>query len=108
VGVVVVAAVRPETEHRDDVWGQLEKAAPQVHAEDGCELWALHEAKGAFVIIEQWRDGEALKAHGSGPVFTKLTRALEGKLEAPLDVQVLTPRSVGDSERGAVRPLRPE
>jgi quinol monooxygenase YgiN len=104
MAVVVVASVRPEAERRDDVWAELEKAAPQVHAEDGCELWALHEAKGAFVIIEQWRDPAALKAHGSGPVFTGLTRALEGQLEAPLDVQVLSPKSVGEPSRGLIRP----
>jgi quinol monooxygenase YgiN len=108
MAVVVVATVRPQAEHRDDVWTALESAAPQVHAEDGCDLWALHEAKGTFVVIEQWRDPAALRAHGSGPVFTDLTQALEGKLEAPLEVEVLTPKSVGDFDRGAVRPPRPE
>ena len=106
MAVVVVASVRPEAQHRDEVWAELEKAAPDVHAEDGCELWALHEAKDAFVIIEQWRDGDALKAHGSGPVFTGLTQVLDGKLAAPLDVQVLKPRQAGDEARGAVRQVR--
>lgn len=100
--------MRPEVEQREGVWTELEKVAPEAQAEDGCELWALHEAKDAFVIIEQWRDGDALKAHGTGPVFTALTQALAGKLAAPLDVQVLKPRNGGDPGRGEVRPLLAE
>ena len=103
MAVVVVASVQPKAEHWQSVWAELEKAAPKVHAEDGCELWALHEAKDAFYLIEQWRDGDALKAHGSGPVFADLTRAIDGSLLAPLDVKVLTPHGVGDPARGVVR-----
>jgi quinol monooxygenase YgiN len=103
VALVVVATVTPLPECRAEVLAELEKAAPLIHAEEGCELWALHEAKASFVLVEQWRDPSALKAHGGGPAFTELTAAIGSKLDKPLEVQVLTPRPAGAPALGAVR-----
>ena len=103
MALVVIASVTPRSEHRDEVLADLEKAAPLIQREEGCELWALHEAKGAFVLVEQWQDPAALKAHGAGSAFTELNRAIEDKLESPLQVQVVTPLVTGDPSLGAVR-----
>lgn len=103
MALVVVATITPRPENRDTVLAELGKTAPLVHAEEGCELWALHETNDAFVVVEQWRDPQALRAHGAGPAFTALSTAIEPMLASPLQVQVLTPHAVGDPALGAVR-----
>lgn len=45
---------------------------------------------------------EAGTEHGRRPALADLLSALDGKLTAPLDVQVLTPHHFGDPRRGAV------
>ena len=42
MSVVVVATVTPLPEHVDAVRQALLAAVPQVHAEPGCELYAMH------------------------------------------------------------------
>ena len=98
--VVAVATITPAPEHREAVLAALEESIPVVHEEPGCELYALHQSQDAFVMIEQWADGDALKAHGSGDAFRALSAALEDKLAAPLDLTLLEPLPLGTPERG--------
>ena len=86
---VVVATITPQPEHAQAVREAVLAAVPQVHAEEGCERYALHEARdGSLVMIEQWAGPEALAAHGEGEPFTELSRRLEGKLAAgPLQAE---------------------
>ncbi len=85
---VVVATPTPQPEHTPAVRETALATVPRVHAEDGCERYALHEARdGSLVVIEQWAGPEALAAHGRGEPFTELSRQLEGELAAgPLQV----------------------
>jgi len=73
-----------------------------VHAEPGCELYAVHEADGLFVMVERWQSREALKVHGRAEALTTLGRELADKLAAPLDVRRLTPLPAGDPDKGAL------
>ena len=43
MSVVVVATFTPKPENRFDVLTALKNAVEQVHDEDGCELYALHQ-----------------------------------------------------------------
>lgn len=98
--VIAVATLTPIAEHRDAVLAAIQNAVPAVHAEQGCDLYALHQSKETFVIIEQWADGDALKAHGGSDVFVALTAALEDKLVTPMDVKILRPVPGGTAEQG--------
>ena len=70
---VVVATITPQPEHAQAVREAVLAAVPQVHAEEGCQRYALHEARAA---------------HGKGEPFTELSRRLEGKLAAgPLQAE---------------------
>ncbi len=102
--VVVMATITPLPERRDAVRTALEAALPAVHAEGGCDLYALHETRETFVLIEQWRDREALQTHAQGPAFTTLTAALDGALASPMAVQTLRPLAGGSPQQGALRP----
>ena len=103
MSVVVVATITPQSEHADAVREAVLAAVPQVHAEEGCERYALHEARdGSLVMIEQWASPEALAAHGKGEPFTELSRQLEGKLAGAPELQVLSPVPTGDDAKGVL------
>ena len=103
MSVVVVATITPRSEHAKAVREAVLAAVPQVHAEEGCERYALHEARdGALVMIEQWASPEALAAHGKGEPFTELSQQLEGKLAGAPQLRVLTAVPTGDQAKGAL------
>ena len=54
MSVVVVATIVPEPEHRDEVIAAFRHTITQVHGEDGCELYALHEAPDRLIVVEKW------------------------------------------------------
>jgi quinol monooxygenase YgiN len=101
--VVVVATIRPLPEHRAEVIAAMEKVIADVHArDDGCILYALHEGDDRLVMVEKWASAEALGEHGRGPALAELNQALDGRLEAGLDVQVLRPHPAGTPEQGTL------
>ncbi len=98
--IVAVATITPLPEHRDEVQSALEESVPEVHKEAGCELYALHHSKEEFVLVEQWADADAMRAHGAGKPFRTLNAALEGRLAAPLDLKILRPLPCGTTKQG--------
>jgi quinol monooxygenase YgiN len=99
---VIVAIITPKPGEFDAVEEVLTRLIPDVHAEDGCELYALHKGKDRFVFVEKWRDSAALGAHGTGANIKALNAGLKGRLAGPPDVQVLEAVPVGDPAKGAV------
>jgi quinol monooxygenase YgiN len=102
MSVVVVATIVPLAEHRDAVIATLRSAVEQVHDEDGCELYALHEAPDRLIMVEKWASGEALATHSKGPALAALGAALAGKVAGAPDVQVLQPVPAGDPGKGTL------
>ena len=102
MSVVVVATITPKPDQLDAVREAILAAVPKVHAEPGCELYALHEGKGHFVMVERWESPEALRAHGTAEALTTLGGLLAHKLDGPLDVRRLTAVPAGDAAKGAV------
>ena len=102
MSVVVVATITPRSGEEDAVREAILTAIPKVHVEPGCELYALHEGNGTFVMVEKWESMDALKVHGGAEAFTELGAALAGKTEGALDVRRLTPVPAGDAEKGAL------
>jgi quinol monooxygenase YgiN len=102
VSVVVVATITPKADQADAVREALQAAAAKVHAEPGCELYALHEGNGQFVLVERWESLDALKVHGKADAIVTLGGQLADKLAAPLDVRRLTPVPAGDAAKGVL------
>ena len=73
-----------------------------MHGEDGCELYALHEAPDRLVMVEKWASGDALAIHGKGAVLAALGSSLAGKVAGAPDVVVLQPLPAGDPAKGAL------
>ena len=75
----VVAVITTKPGQRENVLKEFRANVPAVHAEDGCiEYGPAIDAEGmgsfqtkfgpdAFVVIEKWRDAQALKAHAASP-----------------------------------------
>jgi quinol monooxygenase YgiN len=104
MAIIIVATAFPVPEYRDEVIAAFAAAQEKVHtAEDGALLYALHEgADGRFVMIEKYTDDAAVGAHQTGEGLAGLIAALDGKLTAPVDVQVLTPVPAGSPEKGTL------
>jgi quinol monooxygenase YgiN len=102
VSVVVVATIVPKPDQVDAVREALLAAVPQVHAEPGCEVYAVHEGDGQFVMVERWESGDALRGHGKAEALATLGAQLAGKLTAAPDVRRLAPVAAGDPVKGAV------
>jgi quinol monooxygenase YgiN len=102
VSVVVVATITPKSDEVEAVRDALLTAVPKVHAEPGCELYAVHEGNGQFVLVERWETPEALKVHGRAEALTTLGGQLADRLAAPLDVRRLAPVPAGEAGKGAL------
>jgi quinol monooxygenase YgiN len=100
MSVVIVATIVPLAEHRDAVIAALRTAIEQVHGEDGCEMYALHETHDRLVMVEKWASGEALAVHRDAPALAALGSALRGKVAGAPDVVVLRAVPAGDPAKG--------
>jgi quinol monooxygenase YgiN len=85
VSVIVVATV---PEHHAEVLLALTNTVPWVHAEDGCDIYALHEGPDRLVLIEEWTYDEALAAHATAQPLAHLRSRLGGKMIGDLDTEV--------------------
>jgi len=102
VSVVVVAVITPEPGQEDAVREAILETVPKVHAEPGCELYALHEGRGEFVMVERWASRDALAVHGKAEALTALGAALAGKVAGAPNVRRLDPIPAGEAEKGAL------
>src|SRR3954451_18652179 len=75
---------------------------PQVHEEPGCELYALHEGDGEFVIVERWASPEALKVHSTAEPLARPGAGLAGKGQGPPAVRRFSPVPAGNPEKGRI------
>lgn len=102
MSVVVVAVITPEPGKEAAVREAILDTIPKVHQEPGCELYALHEGAGQFVMVERWASREALAAHSKAEALTALGAALAGKVTGPPDVRELEAVPAGDAEKGTL------
>ena len=85
MSVVVVATIVPLADHRDEVIAAFTEAIEQVHGEDGCELYALHEAPDRLIMIEKWASRDALRVHSTAPALAAMGPKLAGKVAVARD-----------------------
>ena len=100
MSVVVVATITPLPEYREDVIAAFTAIIPQVHDEDGCELYALHAEADRLIMVEKWASREALATHSKGAALAALNPTLAGKVARPSEVIVLDAVPAGDPAKG--------
>lgn len=101
--VVVVATMTAKPESVDQVREVCKRSIEAVHQEPGCELYALHEANGTFVFIEQWADEQALKTHSGAPAVAALFAGIGEHLDGAPDIKRLQPVPAGEPAKGQLR-----
>jgi quinol monooxygenase YgiN len=100
--VIVTAHLEPADGNKEALLEALGEFIPRVHEEQGCELYAIHEAPdGGLVMIEKWTTLADLEAHGAGAVMAEINVAFQGKLAGPPRVVTLVPLPFGGT-RGAL------
>jgi|SRR5450830_492353 len=103
MSVIVTAIFTPAEGKFDEVVEGLRLSIPAVHEEDGCHLYAIHEApNGQIVMIEKWESAELLDAHGAGDAVRALNARLDGLLAEPVEVTRLVAIPIGTPEQGAI------
>lgn len=100
---IVTAVIRPMEGATARARAQLEELIPDVHAEPGCEFYALHESTdGALVFVEAWETRSLWVDHIDGPVVAQMNARLEGLLASPPEVHELIPAPAGHPIRGTL------
>jgi quinol monooxygenase YgiN len=84
----------------DEVIATITETVARVHEEDGCELYALHQADDRLVMVEKWASADALRAHSQGAALAAQSPRLAGKLTGPAEVIVLQAAPAGDPAKG--------
>jgi quinol monooxygenase YgiN len=101
VPVVVTALFHPAPGRKDALVEALRSTMPGVHAEQGCLLYAIHDADdGTITMIEKWESVADLDAHGAGPAVAALGAAIDGLVTGPALVTRMTPIPVGNAALG--------
>ena len=100
MSVVVVATIVPLPEHRDEVIAAFTETVARVHEEEGCELYALHQADDRLMMVEKWASPDALRTHSKGAALAALNPRIAGKIAGPAEVIVLRAVPAGDPGKG--------
>jgi quinol monooxygenase YgiN len=101
--VIVTAIFTPAEGKRDELVRRLQPAIAEVHQEDGCRLYAIHDSPdGTIVMIEKWDSAELLDAHAAGAAVERLDASIADVIAAPVVVTRLRPIPAGTAEQGAL------
>jgi quinol monooxygenase YgiN len=99
--IVVTAVFHPVQGRTAELIDALRRSIPDVHNEQGCRLYAIHDAEdGTVTMIEKWDTREALAAHAAGPAVKDLQAAVAELITGPTTVTTMTPLPAGTAEQG--------
>ncbi|MQA18920.1 putative quinol monooxygenase [Rugamonas rivuli] len=82
--LIVVATLTAKPGHEAVLKAALERIVPLSRAEDGCIRYDLHADlanPASFVMLEAWRDADALARHEATPHFHELLKTVGGLVE---------------------------
>lgn len=85
---IVIATFTPTPDHYDEVKRVLLEVSPEVHLEEGCELYALHEeVGGALIFVEKWTTRELWLRHGGNDTVARIKAGVKGLLTKDIEVR---------------------
>lgn len=100
---VIVATLSPKPGRLDDLLGVLSASVPLVHAEPGCELYAVHSDGTNVIVIERWESREALRAHSKGDNLKAFGESAKDLLAGAPVVTVTENVPFGDAAKGTIQ-----
>jgi quinol monooxygenase YgiN len=96
--VVVTAIFTPVEGQKAELIKALQASVPAVHEEEGCELYAIHDADdGTVVMIEKWASREDLERHNHGAAGAALMGRIRHLLARAVTVNKMDPVMAGHS-----------
>ena len=99
--VVVTAVFHPKPGKQQELAEAMRRGIAAVHTEDGCELYAIHDAEdGTITMIEKWSSAEALDTHGDSDEVKILREDVADLVEKPATVTRMTPIPAGTEAQG--------
>ncbi|WBU38013.1 putative quinol monooxygenase [Homoserinibacter sp. YIM 151385] len=101
--VIVTAVFHPAPGAKERLIEAMGPGIAAVHAEPGCELYAIHDAEdGTITMIERWTSAEDLAAHAAGEAIALLNRDIDGLLASPVVVTRMSALPAGDAAKGVL------
>lgn len=101
--ITIVASIHAAEGHEADVEAALETLIEATHAEAGCLRYVLHrhtDDPAKFVLIEHWRDQEALDVHFRTEHMGAFMATAGPWLDGDSMLHVLEPLPKGDAAKG--------
>lgn len=94
--VIVTAVFYPAAGQKDQLVQALHATMPAVHEEQGCRLYAIHDADDdTITMIEKWDSAADLQAHSTSPAVEALRAAVAPYVAKPATVTTMTALPVG-------------
>ena len=87
--IVLQAYMKVKADKREEFLGEAQSLVQHSRAEEGNVQYELFEKIGeekTFVMLEQWKDEEAMKSHNATDHFQGFVAKAKDLLSAPLDV----------------------
>jgi len=99
--VVVTAIFTPVEHKKSELAAALVASIPAVHAEQGCILYAIHDAEdGTITMLEKWASRADLAVHADGAPVAALNAAIADLIASPVVVTLMDAIPAGTPEQG--------
>lgn len=101
--ITIVASIHAASGHEADVESALEVLIRATHDEPGCIRYVLHRYRddpAKFVLIEHWRDQDALDTHFRAEHMATFMTTVGSWLEGGSVLHLLEPVPKGDDTKG--------
>lgn len=92
--VTIIATLHAQAGHEDALARRLRAMALDTRKEAGCMLYELHQSNDdprEFVMVEYWRDAEAVALHDASAHMAALVADLPALVDRPVSVRKFTP-----------------
>ncbi|TDW31213.1 putative quinol monooxygenase [Cryobacterium psychrophilum] len=103
MSIIVIATLLPNPGRVQDALDAFAGAAPLVHEEAGCELYALHTDQSKLVMVERWATADDLAAHSTGDAMAELNRLMGDALTGAPEVSIMANVPTGVSSKGTIQ-----
>ena len=88
--IIIHAYLKVAAEHRDAFLQQAKAVVAGSNAEEGNISYRLYEdaeEPNAFVMVEKWKDQQAIEVHEKTPHFLGFVSGIQGMLAGPLQAE---------------------
>ena len=92
--VTIIATLYAKPGHEDALAARMQEMARATREEAGCILYDLQRSLDVpfeFIMVEYWRDAEAVALHDASPHMAALVADLPALVDRPVVVRKYTP-----------------